>query len=131
MGTFDERIEELADAVGEGDLTAELVVDQAYAEVQHEREDYHHTVGQAHYLEEPMMAMSGEFMEHLAESAITADGSELFFGMRDVSERLSRIVEDYAPQDTGELYLSGSPRTIDNGVERYHRPPYIPRGDYH
>lgn len=130
-GTFDRRIRELEDEVGYGLLTAQLRVNQAYAEAQHERLDYRHTVGQARYLQEPMMAQSGRFMGHLADNAVIPEGSDLFDAMRDVSEWLSRIVENYAPQDTGELYLSGSPRVLDNEVVRYDRPPYIPRGDYH
>jgi hypothetical protein len=39
---------------------------EAYAIVQHEHEGYHHTVGQAHYLSEPLQLASGTLATDLA-----------------------------------------------------------------
>lgn len=51
---------------------------QAYSVVQHEREDYHHTVGQAHYLSEPFAAHAAGMAERLAAEIAT---TPLFFGL--------------------------------------------------
>lgn len=40
--------------VGLGDLEVKVSFDVPYAEIQHEREDFQHRLGQAKYLEEPL-----------------------------------------------------------------------------
>jgi hypothetical protein len=39
---------------------------EAYAEIQHENELFHHTVGQAHYLSEPLQLASGTLAHDVA-----------------------------------------------------------------
>lgn len=116
---------------GEGVLEGSVTVNQAYAQNQHETLSFQHTVGQAKYLEEPLMDNAVSLLSRLAESVITEDGSDIKSQMIDTVEDINKLVEDNAPQDTGELYLSGNPRVTDGGQEIYNRPPFIPRGDYH
>ena len=43
--TFQQRMEALSQAVGDGKLTGRVVVDQRYAEVQHQNTSYKHPRG--------------------------------------------------------------------------------------
>lgn len=128
-GDFQERTRRLEQEVGNGPLVGSCYVNQAYAQIQHENLDYHHDVGQAKYLGEPVLGNATQYVRHLAANAVTEDGSHLVDAMIGVTEDMSYQVETHAPIDTGELYRSGNPRVFDNGTKVYDRPPQVGRID--
>lgn len=124
-GTFADRIDELADRVGHGDLQASCVVDQVYARYQHEGLDLKHPEGgQAKYLEEPVHAAEGEYMSRLAKSVL--DG-RLVEAAEQVAEDMSEAVYVHAPFEFGDLRASGHPSVRDDGRVAYDRPPRVHR----
>jgi len=128
--TFGKRIDFLAREVGYGDLVGGCLVDQPYAQNQHENESFQHTVGQSHYLGGPLLANSFNFVDGLARAAIGEEGSRLKSEMQDIAEDISGFVERYAPKDPDigdALANSGSPYVTDDGREIYRRPPKFPR----
>lgn len=126
-GSFDERMAYLSDAVGYGILTAECVVDQPYAQIQHENEQYNHRVGRSHYLGGPLLENAVELVADLAWAAIKSHGSDLENEMVNVAERMSGYVFVNAPKDTTLLSTSAHPSVTDAGVVIYDRPPISPR----
>lgn len=129
-GDFSKRIDSLARDVGYGDLVGGVLVDQPYAQNQHENLSFRHEVGQSHYLRDPLMMNAFNFVDGLARAAITEEGSRLQAEMRDIAEDLADYVYKFAPKDPDigdALANSGSPYVVDNGREIYRRPPKHPR----
>lgn len=129
MGTFDERMNYLSDAVGTGRIIAGVTVNQPYAQDQHENLSYYHNDGSAHYLGGPLMENWIEYIGSISRSAITETGSDLPEAMREIAEDMARESSINAPSLTGDLKNSDSPWVMDNGVETYRRPPRAPRDD--
>jgi selenocysteine lyase/cysteine desulfurase len=125
--TFDARIRHLSEAVGEGQLVMGCLVNQEYAQDQHETGRYRHKSGRDHYLGGPLLAHSLELLEKLARNTITSEGSNLTDAAKDVAEDLSGYVRANAPKDTSRLSESGSPYVDSNGVRVWERPPKAPR----
>lgn len=124
-GDFGERIQDLIDAVGDGEITASLVVDQRYAAVQHEDGTLNHPRGgQAHYLSEPLTQRHRRYYADIADAVL--DGN-LVQAMTDAAEDLSDAVEDLAPREFHDLRHSGHPTVTDDGQTVYDRPPKVPR----
>lgn len=127
-GTFSENIARLAREVGKGKLVGHLVVDQAYAQNQHQSFWFNHPDGgEAFYLRNPLMERRGKYMEDLARKAITRRGSNIVDGMVDVAEDLSQQVFNRAPLEFADLRASGHPFVIDDGRKVYDRAPMIHR----
>lgn len=124
-GSFFDRIAVLERAVGTGHLVGRVEVDQVYAKYQHERADLKHPDGgQAFYLRAGMFGSIGSYLQRLAHSAITPEGSDLHRAMADNMEHLSDKVYELAPWEFGDLRESGHPTVIDQGRIVYDRPPH-------
>jgi hypothetical protein len=134
MGTFDERIRYLEEQVGDGHITAGCVVDQPYAQNQHETESFKHVRGRSHYLGGPLMENALSLVTRIVNSVITETGSRLREEMIDVADTMNGYVENNAPKDpdVGDvLSKSGSPYVDDNGMRIYSRPPRTGRSYDH
>lgn len=128
MGTFDERIKFLSNAVGTGKLVGGVTVDQPYAQDQHENLSYKHfRGGRAHFLGGPLMENWIEYLNKLTRGAITEDGSALEGEMREIVEDMADESKANAPILTGDLKNSASPWVKDDATEVYRRPPMAPR----
>lgn len=123
---FFERVDDLLDMVDGGhDLVGTVVVDQAYAQIQHERLDFNHPRGgQAKYLEEPFLAQYRKFLLSVSRSVLKDGGVN---GMAQAMESLSDAVERYAPVDIGNLRKSGHPMVNSGSKVVYDRPPKAER----
>lgn len=133
-GSFDERIEFLSDQVGTGYITAGCIVDQPYAQNQHENLSFDHTVGRARYLGDPLMENAFNFVDGVARAAITETGSRIKDEMRDIADDMVHFVEVNAPRDpdVGDVLAnSASPYVDDNGARIYYRPPKAGRSYDH
>jgi len=123
MGDFAERIDELMEKVGTGDLVGKVEVSQLYAQYQHEGLDFHHPRGgQALYLQQPLMSHADEYMQKIA-SGILDDG-----GKRAMEECVENLAEEggvasHAPILWANLRASGHPSVSEDGVTTYDRPP--------
>lgn len=125
MGTFEARTAELADMVGTGDLTGKVIVDQLYAQFQHEGLDLRHPQGgQAKFLEAPLFANAVDYVRTLSKDVLNG---RLVEAMTDNMEHLSRQVYELAPIDFGDLKASGAPQVIDGGTVAYNRAPNVNR----
>ena len=120
-GTFDERIQQLAEKVGGGQLEGRVVVDQIYARFQHEELQLRHPRGgQAKFLEQPLHTQHGRYLQGIADSTLT-EGPVA--GMVEAMEDLTRQVEVHAPVEFENLRESGAPTVVDGGRTAYERPP--------
>lgn len=120
-----ERTEQLLLEVGDGDLEGRVVVDQPYAQDQHETLSYKHVEGgKARYLGDPLFASSPRMMERLAANVL--HGS-LTRAMAENMEDLVGDVFQEAPFEFGDLKASGHPIVKNNGVQVYDRPPLMHR----
>lgn len=125
--TFNRKIDELARRVGPGYITAKCVVDQPYAQNQHQSVWFKHTNGRAFYLGAPLLENSLDLVASIARSVLTPSGPMIRLRMIEIAEALARYVLENAPKETGQLSLSGHPSVTDNGVIIYDRPPITPR----
>jgi hypothetical protein len=128
VSTFRDRIEELRAEVGEGHIKARCVVDQAYAQNQHQTLDFVHTRGgRALYMYAPLMENWVDIFLGIARKTITTNGSDISSAMIEVAERMSQFVFDNAPVgtelDPNELRTSGHPIAEQNDIPYYDRPP--------
>jgi hypothetical protein len=125
-GDFGARIDELMESVGDGELTASVVVDQVYAKYQHERMDLKHPQGgQAKYLSGPLLQRHQDYLRQLADSVL--HGS-LVGAMELVAEDLAtKQVFDHAPREFQDLRQSGHPRVLNGDMIVYDRAPIVHR----
>lgn len=125
---FDTRVGTLLRMVDDGkELSGRVVVDQAYAAVQHERLDYNHPRGgQAKYLEEPFLGNHLSYLQDVSRTVLKDGGVN---GMARAMERLSGEVERLAPLDIGNLRKSGHPMVTSGSRTVYDRPPKSERID--
>jgi len=121
--TFGDRIDQLKERVGSGDLTGSVVVDQAYARYQHEGLDFAHPRGgQALYLQQPLMDHKDAYLQKIADG-ILGDG-----GKRAMEECMEDLAEgggvaSHAPVEFGDLRDSGHPSVTEDGETVYDREP--------
>lgn len=128
MGNFAERIDHLIDAVGYGALAGNIEVNQRYSRYQHEGYDFYHPDGgQAGFVVIPFFERNVKYMEHLAQSAITEEGSKLEDAMADNMEDMSEQVYLLAPWEFADLRASGHPTVTSDGETVYDRPPHVAR----
>ncbi|WP_190824679.1 hypothetical protein [Saccharopolyspora pogona] len=121
-GDFSERIRELAERVGDGDLQGRLVIDQIYARRQHEELTWRHPRGgQAKYLEQPLHTEHRRYLQNIADAVLDERGPAP--AMAEAMEDLSRQVEVHAPIEYSNLRESGHPMVKDDGRTVYDRPP--------
>lgn len=128
-GSFFGKIDRLASAVGDSDLTGEVVVDQPYALVQHEDTDLSHPRGgEAKYLENPLKEKYDRYLDGLAADVLPG---RLQQGMTEVVEDLAGEVGRRAPVEEGVLRASASPRVFSGGQGTllFERAPASPRDE--
>lgn len=124
LNTFYDRIEQLGQAVGNGELIGKVEVDQAYAKYQHQSLDLHHPRGgKAMFLHDPMIGGVDDHLRKLAAAAVTEDGSRLESAMIEVVEEVADQAKEQAPKDTGALSRSAHPTVTSEGRTVYDRPP--------
>lgn len=122
MGTFKDRMQDLSDTVGTGKMTGSVVVDQAYAQFQHESLQLRHpNGGKAKFLYEPLVMNHGQYYQMVADSLLDAGGPKI--GMAKAMDYLSAEVFLNAPVELGDLRRSGSPSVYDGQERVYHKPP--------
>lgn len=116
MGTFNERIEELQERVGRGNLIMRAVVHQAYAAAEHNREYYQHLHGgEAEFLKIPFEAHHGEMIEKLADGIL---GDPVAAAIEAV-QKFDQWVTENAPVRTGTLKNSTNLYVENDGLRVY------------
>lgn len=120
-GTFSERIDNLREVVGRGQLLGRVEFDQVYAHYQEVNDGFSHPRGgQAHYLGGSVLTD-----QEMAYGAIAAE--LLDHGpvrpMEQAVEHLSALAESRAPRELNNLMNSGHPTVTENGAVVYDRPP--------
>jgi hypothetical protein len=124
-GDFFERIDELLESVGDGELKGSVVVDQVYAQAQHERMDFKHPRGgQAKFLAGPFMNKYRGYLQQIASAVLDGNARE---AMTDVVEDLSKEVFDKAPREFWDLRESAHPFVNDDETVVYDRPAIVHR----
>lgn len=131
-GSFFERVEELKERVGEGDLKGSLEVDTPYAFNQHESYwvnfmgrygfntiDRYHNGGGGKFVEEPLLENHPRYLQHLADAVL--DGV-LVEAMVDNVEDMNDALRANAPEKTGRLKNSGTTSVTDNGALAHYQP---------
>lgn len=128
MPDFLERIDHLIDQVGDGIMSAEVVVDQVYAKYQELREDLVlHGGGRHHYTRDSLYEHLDELMQMWADNLLTPDGSDIKHAAEKIAEALASGVYRNAPFEFGDLKGSAHPTAYDNGAVIYDRPPAVGR----
>lgn len=123
MADFFDRIDELAEMVGHGELVGRVEVDQLYAARQHNELSWNHPRGgQALYLTEPLMNNFERYFEDIARTLLDA-GPEpgMVRSVEDLAEEGG--VATHAPVLYSNLRASGHPSVTSDGVTVYDRPP--------
>lgn len=124
-GGFAERMQELADRVGNGNLEVTVTVDQVYAKYQHEGLDLRHPRGgRAKYLAGPLMESADSNLSNIADSILEDGGVR---GAIDTAQHLINDVYLNAPVEFNDLKNSGSGRVTSDGHEVYSQPANVPR----
>lgn len=112
--TFFDRIDQLAEEIGDGHLIAACEVDQIYAHRQHEELTWHHPAGgQAKYLEGPFLEGAEDHARRFAKGLLDTDGPR--GAAAEIAEGMARDVFEHAPFEFGDLRASGHPFVIDGG----------------
>jgi hypothetical protein len=108
--------------VGQGLLRGRVVVDQPYAQYQHEATWLRHPRGgQAKYVEVPLLRAADYYFHHVAEHVLEGDPVR---AMRDNVEGFVTLqIPAHAPVDKAILRYSGRAIVEDNGKVVYNRPP--------
>lgn len=127
-GTFGDGLDHLSEKVGTGHLVGGVEVNQVYAGYQEFNDWLNHPEGgEAHALENSLYRRNEQHMQHLAEGAITEDGSRIENTMAENMEDLSEQYYVHAPWEFGDLRASGHPTVTSDGHTVYDRPPNQPR----
>lgn len=88
-----------------------------YAAVQHERLDYHHSVGQAKYLEQPYREIKPFIPQRIADSLKKGKGRRTVAqAVLKIGEEIYQKSQGLVPVDTGFLKSTGFVR-LDNTFE--------------
>jgi hypothetical protein len=122
---FAERIQELIDRTPSR-IQGTVVVDQVYAQYQHEGLDLKHpNGGRAKYLGGPLMEKHLSYMQDLADSVLEGQmPGAMIQTMEDLS---TKGVYDNAPVEFADLKASGHPIVETDGGVIYDRPPMVHR----
>jgi hypothetical protein len=121
--TFGDRIDELKELVGKGDLKGTVIVDQVYAAVQHNSLDFAHPRGgEALYLTAPLMDHHAGYLQSYADRLLEDGGEQAVI---DATEDLAEDggVAARAPVLYSNLRASGHPVVTSDGLTIYDRPP--------
>lgn len=125
MGTFGARMNELANQVGRGKITAKVTVDQIYARRQHQTADYAHPGGgEAFFLRNALMSTYSEALQRVAMTLFNGNIQREFI---DYAERLDSARQDRTPIELGNLRGSGRAEVLVGGAYIYRRPARVGR----
>lgn len=114
VDTFNERITELQDIVGNGKIRMKVKIDQVYARYQHEDISLNHPRGgQAKYLEQPLFSEHPKYYQRLANNLFRRGG--LRRAMIYNAESLGRSASKKAPIEMGDLRNSVNTKVYDRG----------------
>ena len=118
MGDFSERVTELQEMVGDGDLVGKLTVDTPYAYNQHEKHwlNYmgrygfkpitrYHNGGGEKFVEQPLVENYPRYYEHLADAVLEGTLRE---AMADNVSHMNEELKANAPEKTGRLKNSAT-----------------------
>lgn len=125
-GEFVKRIGKLERDVGRTKLQIKVVVDQIYAQNQHETLYFRHSSGGGpKFLTRALLGESRSIMRGFARDVYRPRGlvSAAIAG----SERISKGVYKHAPHEFNDLRNSAAPSVKDGGRIVYQRPPVIKR----
>lgn len=118
---FEDGIDQLIDMVGGGSLRGRVVVDQPYAQIQHERLDFRHPAGgRAKYLERSLEETRHQWMRRSADSLLEGGVRETMVW---AVEQVSTRVYQTAPFEFGDLRGSPHPTVFDGRAVMYERLP--------
>lgn len=125
-GEFVKRIAELRDIVGTGNLEGKVVVDQVYAQFQHESPDLAHPRGGGmKFLTRALVREYRGVFRGLARDAYRRRG--LVSAMTVGVEKISKGVYRNTPVMFHDLRNSAAPSVKDRGRYVYRRPPVVKR----
>lgn len=124
-GNFSERMDELIAQTPEH-VTGTVVVDQVYAQYQHEGMDLKHPRGgRAKYLGGPLIENYVSYYQRLADALLDGDTTKaMIHNMEDLS---TEGVYKNAPWEFADLKASGHPIVEENGATVYDRAPMVHR----
>lgn len=114
-------LRELEQKVGQTTLVGKVVVNQPYAQHQHENLRFRHrSGGRAKYLAKPLMQSRNRYLQGLAGAVLEG---RLEAEMAQVVEDLSAAVYANAPLEFGDLKASAHPTVHAGSTKKYDRPP--------
>lgn len=120
QGTFNERILELQRRVGQGKITAEVRVDQIYAQYQHQRLDLRHPRGGGPmYLTNAIMANQAKYYKQIADVVLN---KPLVPVVIRIANNLSRESQKRTPIFLADLRKSHQPIVKESGRVVYRGP---------
>lgn len=125
MSTFEDRLAELAETVGNGNLEGSVSYDQVYARYQHEGIGFKHPQGgQAKYLESVMQEQHQAYLQRIAAGVLNDGGKD---GMINAMETLAEESSQRAPigpadRHPGLLRASAHPTVTSDGEVVFDRP---------
>lgn len=121
-------IQQLIDRTGGPTVKGTVVVDQVYAQDQHESLDYLHPHGGgAKYLENPMFEHAAGRIQQFADRFLNARRSTASVWGGVVCQPLIRDVEQHAPRKQQDLRFSAGLTVREGGSTVLVIPPKIPR----
>lgn len=128
-GDFSERIDELEQRIGPGNLEGKVIVDQVYAKYQHERLDLHHPRGGGpKYLTEPLFDDRNDYLEKVARTVLDDGGKRgLADAMDDLAGKTGSGIATHAPVLFGDLRESGHSEVFEDGTQVYDNPARVHR----
>lgn len=124
-GEFVKRTSQLARDVGTGDLEIKVVVNQIYAQNQHENLSFRHGGGGPKFLTRALFGSYNSIMRGFARDAFRPRG--LVSAAITGSEKIASGVVKYAPHEFNDLRQSAAPSVKDRGRFVYNRPPVVKR----
>jgi hypothetical protein len=119
-GDFAERIDELAEHVGHGNLVGKDEVAQYYAGYVHEILRYHHPVGNAKFLERPLLANASDYFSRIGEHILDGGGA---LAMVDAVQEFGDDAKAQTPQQFDILRKSHHLSVTDDGAVVWDKPP--------
>lgn len=117
------RIDQLIRRTSGPEVVATVVVDQVYAEIQHEALEFAHPRGgQAKYLEEPLISGMPGRMRDVAAGLLDED--ETAVGLwASAGRSVKDAVRENAPREFGDLGNSAALTVEEGGAQRVYEPP--------
>lgn len=124
-GTFYGRIEDLKRLVGDKKLEGKVVVNQIYAQFQHETLSLRHPHGGGgKFLTKSLVQNRTNILQDLARNTLNG---RLNQAMAKGMENVTKGVYHNAPHEFNDLRNSGHPTVKDRGRFVYNRPPMVKR----